>query len=207
MGIVYVLTNPVMPGLVKIGNTKEAETIEQRLRDLDKTGVPVPFECIAAWEFENYDIVEKALHRAFDAHRVRKSREFFRISPDSVIVLLETFGEKDVTPGDDIVAVDEKNAEDDRASLKAARSRREKFRFRMAGIETGATLTSIWDNEVTCTVEDGDRVSLNGETLSLSAAAVLVINDKGKTWKSASGPDSWKYNGKTLTELRDELYL
>ena len=43
-GIVYLLTNPVMPGLVKIGMTTQQE-VDKRMKELYTTGVPVPFEC------------------------------------------------------------------------------------------------------------------------------------------------------------------
>lgn len=43
-GIVYVLTNPAMPGLVKIGMTTR-DNLDARMRELYGTGVPVPFEC------------------------------------------------------------------------------------------------------------------------------------------------------------------
>lgn len=43
-GIVYLLTNPMMPGLVKIGMTTQ-EDIDKRMKELYTTGVPVPFEC------------------------------------------------------------------------------------------------------------------------------------------------------------------
>ena len=43
-GIIYVLTNPEMPGLVKIGKTSRKE-VQQRLIELYLTDVPVPFEC------------------------------------------------------------------------------------------------------------------------------------------------------------------
>ena len=43
-GIVYILTNAAMPGLVKIGMTARAE-IEARMNELYSTGVPLPFEC------------------------------------------------------------------------------------------------------------------------------------------------------------------
>ena len=42
-GIVYVLTNSVMPGLVKIGMTTRLD-IDTRMKELYSTGVPVPFE-------------------------------------------------------------------------------------------------------------------------------------------------------------------
>ena len=43
-GIIYVLTNPSMPGLVKIGKTARGD-VNARLSELYSTGVPVPFEC------------------------------------------------------------------------------------------------------------------------------------------------------------------
>ena len=42
-GRVYVLTNPAMPNMVKIGKT--TRDVELRLADLYSTGVPLPFEC------------------------------------------------------------------------------------------------------------------------------------------------------------------
>ena len=44
-GIVYALTNPAMPGLVKIGMTSKLE-IDQRKNQLyfGSSGVPLPFE-------------------------------------------------------------------------------------------------------------------------------------------------------------------
>ena len=41
-GTVYVLTNPAMPDLVKIGKT--TRDVSLRLSDLYTTGVPLPFE-------------------------------------------------------------------------------------------------------------------------------------------------------------------
>ena len=44
-GLVYILTNPVMPGIVRIGKTKRPEDmIEKRIKELDNTAVPMPFE-------------------------------------------------------------------------------------------------------------------------------------------------------------------
>ena len=75
-GIVYVLTNDYMPGLVKIGYT--AQSIKERLKELDKTGTPWPFRCHFAIETERYKEIEKLAHEAFAGYRVRENREFFR---------------------------------------------------------------------------------------------------------------------------------
>ena len=45
MGIVYVLSNPAFDSYVKVGRTVD---LEQRVRDLDKTNVPLPFRCVFA---------------------------------------------------------------------------------------------------------------------------------------------------------------
>ena len=201
MGVVYVITNPEMPGLVKIGKT--SQTIEQRLRNLDTTGVPVPFECVAAWEFADADSAEATLFKAFADRRVRRSREFFRISPDQPIAILEGFGAKDVTPQNDVV--DERNADDDRASLEVSRRRRDRFKFSMIKIKPGAELASVWDPHVTCKVVDDQQIEFRGAVTTLSAAALIVLRDLGKRWKAVSGPDSWRYGSKTLTVIRDEM--
>ena len=82
-GIVYLLTNPVMPGLVKIGMTTQ-EDIDKRMKELYTTGVPVPFECKFACKVKKSDClkIEKALHKAFDPQRINQNREFFRINVD-----------------------------------------------------------------------------------------------------------------------------
>jgi hypothetical protein len=44
--IVYVLTNESMEGMVKIGRTSTG--VEQRIRELDNTSLPLPFRCFYA---------------------------------------------------------------------------------------------------------------------------------------------------------------
>jgi hypothetical protein len=58
--IVYVLTNPAMPGFVKIGKTY-LEVVNQRLGQLYSTGVPFPFELAFACKLPNATEVERAL--------------------------------------------------------------------------------------------------------------------------------------------------
>jgi hypothetical protein len=76
--IVYVVTNPAMPGLVKIGWTENTDA-KIRIDQLYTTGVPVPFEIAYACKTSRGEEVEKALHTAFAPHRVNPKREFFRI--------------------------------------------------------------------------------------------------------------------------------
>ena len=130
MGIVYVLTNEAMPGFVKIGHTSQA--IEARMRSLNGTGMPYPFECVAAWEFRDAPGVEATLHRAFADRRVSRSREFFKMDPDKAVVLLERFGRRNVTPS-------AKKAGKRRKAPDESKPRRGNFKFTMiAGMEPGS---------------------------------------------------------------------
>ena len=55
--IVYVLTNPAMPGIVKIGMTDRPD-VQHRMGDLYTTGVPLPFDCVIAREIVDREAVE-----------------------------------------------------------------------------------------------------------------------------------------------------
>lgn len=76
-GWVYVLTNPAMPGLVKIGLT--SRNPQARAAELTRaTGVPAPF--VIAWcrAVSDCAYVEAAVHRMLSGKRVSGRREFFR---------------------------------------------------------------------------------------------------------------------------------
>ncbi len=66
-----------MEGVVKIGRT--ANSAEQRIRELDNTSLPLPFQCFYAAEVVNSALVEGELHRIFSDKRIRSNREFFRV--------------------------------------------------------------------------------------------------------------------------------
>ena len=198
MGVVYVLTNEAMPGFVKIGHTGQA--IEARMRSLNGTGMPYPFECVAAWEFRDAPGVEATHHRAFADRRVSRSREFFKMDPDKVVALLERFGRRNVTPS-------AKKVGKRRKATDEPKPRRGNFKFSMiAGIEPGVVLTSVWDENVTCRVVDDRRVEFGDEAMTLSAAAKRVLHGMGRNWASVAGPDSWCYGDppRTLNRLRED---
>lgn len=76
-GYVYILSNPSMPGLVKIGRT--TRSVEQRANELWQTGVPTPF--VVEEEFYTPDCValEAVAHGHLEGKRVSTSREFFKV--------------------------------------------------------------------------------------------------------------------------------
>lgn len=193
--IVYLLTNPTMPDLVKIGRTTD---LESRLRSLSThSGVPVPFECFYACEVADSVKVERALHDAFGDHRINPKREFFRLNPDRAVAILELVALKDAAPCTEIA---EDQVELD--ALHREQSRREQFRFSMVDVPVGATLTFSKDDTITAKVIDDKRIEFEGNITSTSAAATKLLHRRGWTLRAAQGPLYWMYDGETLAERR-----
>ena len=86
-GYVYVLSNPRMPGLVKIGCT--TRSVAERVDELNSaTGVPSPFVVEAYFAVASPEKVEADIHGQLSRHRV-PGREFFEIEAGEVIRILE----------------------------------------------------------------------------------------------------------------------
>ena len=204
--IIYILSNPTMPGIIKIGHTSN---LKERVRNLSSPpGVPVPFEVYYACIVEDCKKVEKGVHDGFGDHRVNKKREFFRLNPERVLAILKLVEIKDITPSDGIV-----EDQEDQQTLIKERNRKSNFKFSTVGITAGATLSFIRNEEIQVTVfndknvsfED-DRESFGKDPVSLSQAALSVMNHYfGKTWRSARGPDFWVFENETLSERRERM--
>ena len=110
MGIVYVLTNPSMEGLVKIGRTTRYN-LQNRMSELYSTGVPFPFTCEIAIEVEDDAAVERALHQVLGKMRVNRQREFFEADPDSLKPLFAELG-REISIGDGSSVIDPESRED-----------------------------------------------------------------------------------------------
>lgn len=200
--IVYVLTNPAMPGLVKIGITSRKD-LKARMNDLQTTGVPLPFECFRALEVRDTERgkkLERALHQAFNKVRVNPNREFFELEPEEAAAVLEVFPGKDVTP-----QMKEKTGELDPTNQAAAnrlkRKRRPNLNFRIMGIAEGSLLKNRITEEEATVVGD-KKVRFRDEEMFLSKATRLARG--GGTW--APLPD-WTHNGRRLAEIWQETML
>jgi hypothetical protein len=197
-GIVYILTNPAMPGLVKIGKTSRLE-VQTRLNELYSTGVPVPFECAYAGRVADETAVERAFHQAFGPYRINLKREFFQIEPDQAIALLRLMTLEDVTPyireEADKVDVDSKEA-----SIKLS-SRRPNLNFVEMGIPIGSVL-QFTENDSTVTVSAERKVMLNNEEVSLTRATRILL---GYDYNVQPSP-YWTFGGKLLREIYNETY-
>lgn len=77
-GYVYVLRNPSMPGLLKVGKT--TRSVKQRANELWQTGVPTPFEVVAEVLSPDCHELEAAVHQMLQDVRISEAREFFSVS-------------------------------------------------------------------------------------------------------------------------------
>ena len=211
-GIIYCLTNPAMPDYVKIGKTNN---LHQRLKDLDNTSIPLPFECVYAIEVDDPDKLERLMHDTFSDKRIRRTREFFEIGIAQVIAAMNLTSGRDVTPSVDTVEDNESQV-----ALDKAREKRESFNFDMVGIPQGTELEYYGDPNIKCTVLNSKQVLFNGLETSLSASATQVaiqkLEDKGEIipeyltkrprgGSGVAGPQYWCFDGETMSQRRNRM--
>lgn len=82
-GYVYVLSNPAMPGILKIG--KSVKGGKGRATELFSTGVPSHFSLEFEILVDEPFCIERAAHEALGEKRVSTDREFFRCSIEEAI--------------------------------------------------------------------------------------------------------------------------
>lgn len=82
-GFVYVLTNPSMPSLVKIGLTSNLP--EDRAKELFNTSIPTQFNIVYRAATSRPKEVEKKAHQLLKAYRENPRREFFRVDTETAI--------------------------------------------------------------------------------------------------------------------------
>ena len=87
-GFVYVLDNPSLEGMVKIGAT--TKTPSKRCFELSSsTSIPTPFNIVYSKPSINPFKLESIVHSILDEYRVNKNREFFNVDADKAIILIE----------------------------------------------------------------------------------------------------------------------
>lgn len=89
-GFVYLMSNPAMPWLHKIGMTEFAP--HRRLRELSSaTCVPIEFVMNCFVEVEDCRASEADFHRAFSDFRFNSGREFFLFRPGNMLHVVGAF--------------------------------------------------------------------------------------------------------------------
>jgi hypothetical protein len=94
LGIVYCLSNPAMPALVKVGMTRWSAATRQGQLSTER-GVPEPFAFEWAFLVDDCEAVEAHVFSVFDRFRV-KGREFLQLDKHVVECLVASLGYKPV---------------------------------------------------------------------------------------------------------------
>lgn len=196
-GFVYVLTNAAMPGYVKIGLTQQ-DDLQIRLKQLDVTSTPLPFECVYAARVPDCRKLERALHFVFGEKRTRLNREFFQIDPELARAIIELVAIEQEAVPDSAQAISPEQREEIDA-VKGARAAR--LTFDRLGLKVGEVLVFAKDPAVTCTVAGPKTVTFHDEELSLSAAALAAVREMGYNWTTVRGADYWLKDGVKLSAM------
>lgn len=206
-GYIYVMTNPCLHDMVKIGY---ASDVEARRKQLSTTALPFEYEIYATYETSG-QLEDKKLHELIDTLnpklRLAKNREFFAMSAEKAYQLLEAIaiisGSADklkrVVPmqGEGTVSSTRKQPHCQGSSGR----KRPAINFKKCGIPVGVELVFIDDNSVRVAVVDAEKnkVKYNGETTSLSPLA-----EKLRNVSAIQGASVFTYNGKKITDIAEE---
>lgn len=189
-GYIYIMTNPALKGMVKIGYVAD---VEMRRKQLSTTALPYEYEVYATYETPGA-LEDKKLHAMIDNLnpdlRVSKNREFFVMSPEDAYSLLEA-----------ISTISGSKARLKKVKVnpvKKQKVRRPPVDFTKCNIPIGAELVFIEDPSIVATVVSDRKVEYNGEITSLSAITGAI---KGH---STQGPSYFTYNGKKVSEIAEE---
>ena len=190
-GYIYIMTNPCLQNMVKIGY---ATDVEERRKQLSTTALPYDYEIYATYETPG-KLEDKKLHKLIDNLnpdlRVSKNREFFVMSPEDAYDLLEAIA---MISGS-LDRLHKKKAAHVSAEQKA---KKPAVNFQKCNIPIGAELVFMDDPNVKVTVVSDRKVQYNNEITSLSAVAKSI---KGY---SVAGPSCFTYNGKMVAEIARE---
>ena len=85
---IYILENPSLIGVVKIGMT--AREVDVRVKELSShTGVPTEFTVFRKYAVDDATLVERQIHARLVEYRVSENREFFKISVEDAAMIIE----------------------------------------------------------------------------------------------------------------------
>lgn len=201
---VYVLTNPVMPGIVKIGMTHSSDAGE-RIASLSRhSAVPLPFDCVYACNVSDAKKVEQALHLAFAPDRINPSREFFRTKPSQVVAILELLHQGKV-----VTAQVEEQAEAKTApellesAVKDKRKMRPKINYLQIGLKVGDVIT-FRDGVTTATIAGPHTVIYQGEESALQPVSLKLMPEI--VGRGVASKLYWSINGQSLADLYEEFH-
>ena len=189
MGYIYIMTNPCLRDMVKIGY---ATDVEERRRQLSTTALPYDYEIYATYETQG-KLEDKKLHKLIDNLnpdiRVSRNREFFVMSPQDAYDLLEAIA---------VISGSQDKLCKLNSDVIVNKTKRPAVNFSQCNIPIGAELVFLEDSSVKVLVVSDRKVQYNNEITSLSAVATSI-----KGYRTA-GPSFFLYNGKLVADIARE---
>ncbi len=191
--VVYILSNPSMPGLVKIGQTTLANFERTRQEFSSNHEIPTPFILETAGTIK-HDIsisVVNIFQQVFEKHRINEERDFFKIPPKEARRFLEFFIDNNVP----------RKKRKKQPSLKIKKDKH--VTFDRLEIKEGEKLNFKDDARIVCYVHDKRKVKYNGEVMSFVQATRDAYEKTSKLNKSRSYRSirEWKYKGILLEDM------
>ncbi len=190
--IVYILKNESMPEYVKIGFTHG--DVKERLKQLDRTGTPLPFEVYYAATVENAEKEEKWLHSIFADRRARDSREFFKMNPEYATLALKRVEIQEEKIDSGLTKEQEKEVDE-------AKERRSRFHFAQYNIPVGSKLTFTRDSNIVAEVVENDKIKIGDKISSLSTFAMELLGYQ----RRPQGTLYFEFEGEILDDRRRRI--
>jgi hypothetical protein len=203
-GKIYILTNDAMPDFIKIGFTA-ADDVVTRMRQLDTTGLPLPFRLHACVEVENAQQLERLAHEVFATHRARPTREFFSMEPETAVKYLRAVSMNDpaarwIAANQQMIDETGKQVSEDQVNVP----RLTNFTFSSAAVPVGSVVAFIREPEFTATVVSDTEVEFEGELTKLSPLTRELMNriGAGNASGAYAGPQYFTFEEELLSDRR-----
>lgn len=186
-GYIYIMTNPALKDMVKIGYSSN---VEARRKQLSTTALPYAYEVYATYETSG-NLEDKKLHKMIDNLnpdlRVTANKEFYVLSPEQAYELLEAIAT--------ISGTKEKLQKHKATENEMQHAKRPPVNFVQCDIPLGAELVCVDDPSIVVTVVSDRKVQFNNEITSLSAIAGSI---KGHP---TAGPQHFTYKGELVSDI------
>lgn len=211
LGYVYILTNPSFrEDWVKIGMT---QNMDERLKTLDTTALPLPFKKYATLETAKYEKAEKHVHHfieTFTNLRIRDKREFFNVKPEQALKIFcevaELLDDAIVTKYDDkghpTIIYPSCPEKPERTKPMKLCPPRKPFDFCMVNMKIGDKV--VFDPlGLEVIVAGKNKVEYQGNTYTLTGfCKAFLPNNMRNQSEAYQGPKYFSYQGITLWKLR-----
>ncbi len=187
IGYIYIMTNPCLQNMVKIGF---ASDVEARRKSLSTTALPYEYDVYATYQTSG-NLEDKKLHKMIDNLnsdlRVSKSREFFVMTPEEAYELLEAIAT--------ISGTTDKLKRTKVSKIKEQHVKKPSVNFSKCGIPKGAELVFTKDPSIRVVVSTDRKVEYEGELTSLSRITGDYFG------YPTAGPQFFTYNNELVSDI------